>query len=246
MINATQPSPLGDRRPPKPSAWDARVDAWEEIATSPTFRSLATTVLELADPGPTDVVVDLGAGTGLLALPAAACAAKVYAVDYSEPMLARVAERAEFAGVGNVRCVHADLRELPLADESATIVVSNYAFHHLPDVGKELALSEARRVLRPGGRLVICDMMFALTLRPEDRAIVASKVAALARKGPAGVFRIAKNVGRIAARRWEHPATTERWIDLLEGRHFTDVTARMSVNEAGIACARRPVAQGTP
>ena len=246
MINFVQAALRGVHHPSTRSAWDARVEAWEEIASSPTFQALAATVLELADPRPDDVVVDLGAGTGLLTLPVAARAADVFAIDYSEPMLARLAKRARAAGLANVHCVHADLRELPLADESATIVVSNYAFHHLPDVGKELALSEARRVLKPGGRLVVCDMMFGLSLRAHDRAIVASKVVAIAQKGPAGVLRLAKNAGRIALRRWEHPVTTERWIDLLEGRHFTGVTARMSVHEAGIACARRPAVQEKP
>lgn len=226
-----------------PTDWDARVDAWEDVAASPVFARLAAAVLEIARPDQDDVVVDLGAGTGLLTLPIAERAAAVYAVDSSRPMLERVAERAHAAGLGNVRCVHADLRELPLADESATIVVSSYAFHHLPDAGKELALSEARRVLRPEGLLVVCDMMFSLSLRPTDRAIVASKVAAIARKGPAGVLRLARNAIRIAAGRWEHPAPSERWRELLVGRHFEEVFVWSVEHEAGLAVARRPATE---
>lgn len=184
------------RRPPEATPWDARVAAWDELAASPAFTRLAEQVLELASPREDEVVVDLGAGTGLLSLPAARRAEAIYAVDYSEPMLERLLERARADGLENVYAVVADMREVPLEDESADVVVSSYAFHHLRDDGKELALAEARRILRPRGRLVVCDMMFALSLSRRDRRIVAGKVVALARKGRAGLVRLACNAGR--------------------------------------------------
>lgn len=225
---------------PDPAAWDARVETWEAVAATPAFERLAARVLELAEAGPDDVAVDLGCGTGLLALPLAGVAARTYAVDSSAQMLQRLSQRADQAGVATLELVHADLRELPLEDESATLVVSNYAFHHLPDTGKELALSETRRVLRPGGRLVVCDMMFGLSLAARDRAIVARKIGTMMRKGPAGVVRLGKNAVRIAAGRWEHPSTPERWASMLEGRRFESVRVEAVEHEAGIAWARRP------
>ena len=69
-------------------------------------------------------------------------------------------------------------------------VISALAIHHLDDAGKELALSEARRVLRPGGRLVLCDMMFSLSLEQRDRRLVIEKVAGLLKRGPRGLIRI--------------------------------------------------------
>jgi SAM-dependent methyltransferase len=228
------------RRVPESTPWDARVAAWEELAKSPVFTRLAREVLELASPGRDDVAVDLGAGTGLLSLGAARTAAAVYAVDYSEPMLERLLERARADGLENVYAVVADMREVPLDDESADVVVSSYAFHHLRDDGKELALAEARRLLRPGGRLVVCDMMFSLSLRPRDRRIVAGKTLALARKGPAGLMRLARNAGRLASGRWEHPVSPERWRDLLEARHFVEIDVVPAEAEAGLAFARRP------
>ncbi len=233
-------SPKPSRRVPATTPWDVRVRSWEEVTSSPVFARLAERVLELARIEVGEVVVDLGAGTGLLTLPAAERAATVFAVDYSEPMLERVEARACAAGRDNVECVVADLREVPLDDASADVVISSYAFHHLRDEGKELALAEARRILRPGGRMVICDMMFALTLRGSDRRIVARKVVAIARRGPAGLVRLARNAGRVAAGRWEHPATVERWRDILEARRFTGVEVFMVENEAGIATAVRP------
>lgn len=236
--NAVVRFPRG--RPPGATPWDARVAAWEELAASPAFARLAREVLELASPREDEVVVDLGAGTGLLSLPAARSAAAVYAVDYSEPMLRRLLERARADGLENVHTVVADLREVPLEDESASVVVSSYAFHHLRDEGKELALAEARRILRPGGRLILCDMMFTLSLGRRDRRIVASMILGIARKGPAGVVRLARNAARLATGSWEHPVSPERWRELLEARYFADIDVMLAENEAGIALARRP------
>ena len=228
-------------RLPRATPWDGRVEAWENVASSPVFSRLATRVLELAAIENGDRVVDLGAGTGLLTLTAARTALEVIAVDYSQPMLDRLAEHAAAADLDGIACVRADLREVPIPDGVADIVVSSYAFHHIDDAGKALALTEARRILRPGGRLVILDMMFGLSLRASDRRIIAAKVAAIARKGPAGLLRIARNVGRVATRRWEHPTSPERWQQLLEARRFVDVHVEMIENEAGIAFARRPL-----
>lgn len=230
----------GSTRLSAATPWDRRVEAWEGVAASPVFARLATNALERAAIADGDTVVDLGAGTGLLTLAAARSAAGVIAVDYSQPMLDRLAQHADAAGLGGITCVRADLRELPIDDEVADVVVSSYAFHHIDDVAKALALSEARRVLRPGGRLVVLDMMFALSLRASDRKIIAGKVGAIARKGPAGFVRIARNAGRIATRRWEHPTSPDRWQQLLEARRFIDVHVEMLENEAGVACARRP------
>lgn len=219
--------------------WERRVDVWEEVAASPAFQRLAATVIELAVPNERDRAVDLGAGTGLLSLALARNVESVVAVDHAPAMLARLRQTRP-SSIDNVECVVADIRSLPLPDESATLVVSNYAFHHLADGDKELALAEARRVLKPGGRLVLCDMMFTLSLDRRDRALITRKLARIARRGPAGLARILKNVGRLAMRTWEHPASAERWRDLLESRHFTDVEVRLLEQEAGVATARRP------
>ncbi len=228
------------RRLPVTTPWDRRVEAWEDVSRSPVFDRLAGRALALAAIEKNDTVVDLGAGTGLLTLAAAQAAETVIAVDYSEPMLKRLAEHANNAGLAGVSCLRADLRQLPIEDAAVDIVVSSYAFHHLDNAGKELALAEARRVLRPGGRLVVLDMMFELSFRASDRRIIAAKVGAIARKGPAGIARLARNAGRVVTRRWEHPASPQRWQDLLEARRFVDVQVEMIENEAGIAFARRP------
>jgi len=228
-----------------PYCWDERVEAWEEVATSDVFLAIRDRIVELAEPQREDRVVDLGAGTGLLALALAPRVAELVAVDISERMLERLDDAAVADGVHNVETLEADLRRLPLFDESVTLVVSNYAFHHLDDAGKELALAEARRILRPGGRLVICDMMFSLSLKPRDRRLVAEKVVALLKLGPAGLIRVLRNLVRILAGRWEQPATPETWERMLKARGFEDVRIELLEHEAAVAVARRPDLKST-
>jgi ubiquinone/menaquinone biosynthesis C-methylase UbiE len=227
-----------------PYDWDGRVEAWQEVATTDSFQRLRDRICELADPAADDRAVDLGAGTGLLALALAPTVAEVIAVDISSRMLEHLRMRADAdaGAVQNVLPIVADLRRLPLDDDSATLVVSNYAFHHLDDAGKELALSEARRVLQPGGRLVICDMMFSLSLEPRDLRLITQKLAALARRGPAGLLRIARNAGRLLAGRWEQRAPPETWKRMLADRGFERITVELLEHEAGIALARKPAA----
>lgn len=223
-----------------PYAWDDRVDAWDEVVETDAFRALRDRVCALADPRPDDRVLDLGAGTGLIALALASRVRSVTAVDISQRMLDRLDQRAAADGIDNVVPVQADLRTLPFDDSSFSLVVSNYTFHHVDDAAKELGLAEVRRVLEPGGRLVVCDMMFSLSLDPRDRRVIAEKLLALAKRGPAGILRIARNAGRVAAGRWEQPASPEQWERMLRDRRFEDVRVELLEHEAGVAVARRP------
>jgi ubiquinone/menaquinone biosynthesis C-methylase UbiE len=223
-----------------PYCWDERVEAWEEVAASRAFLAIRDRIVELAAPRRDDRVVDLGAGTGLLSLAVAPRVREVVAVDISQRMLERLDDAAVAVGIHNIEFLTGDLRRLPLEDESATLVVSNYAFHHLDDARKELALAEARRILRPGGRLVIGDMMFSLSLKPRDRRLIWEKVVLLLKRGPSGVVRILRNVGRVIGGRWEKPATPETWAEMLEARGFEQVQIELLEHEAAIAFARRP------
>jgi ubiquinone/menaquinone biosynthesis C-methylase UbiE len=226
--------------------WDVRIDSWEEISRSPTFLAFRDEALKVARLAPEDVVVDLGCGTGLLALEAAPRVGRVVAVDVSAAMLERLAMHAEEQGATRIEFVHGDMRRLPLPDQSVDVVVSCYAFHHLVDDGKELSAAEAYRVLRPGGRLVVVDMMFKLGLGGRDGRIVRSKIKALLKHGIPGVVRIVKNGIRVARGRWEHPATLEWWQQMLERRGFADVEVRPLRFEAGLAAAVKPAEPPPP
>jgi len=220
--------------------WDQHVVDAEEVARLPGFRELRERILELAAPQADDVVVDVGAGTGLLTLPLAETVDHVWAIDIAPSMCEYLRTKAASAGIKNIDVAVASAASLPLVDASADLVVSNYCFHHLDDAGKERALREVARVLRPGGRLVFGDMMFRVGLADaRDREVVAAKVRAMLRKGPSGLLRLAKNGIRFASRNWEQPARAEWWRDALARAGFTDVTVEVLEHEGGLAFARR-------
>lgn len=223
--------------------WDRHVPDAEQIARGNGFQHLRDRILELAAPQRTDVVVDVGCGTGLLALELADRVERVWAIDISPSMIDYLSTKAASADLDNIDGAVASAVSLPLVDACADIVVSNYCFHHPDDAGKRRALDEAMRVLRPGGRLVFGDMMFDLDpADPRNRAVVTDKVRAMLRKGPAGALRLAKNAIRLASGRWEHPARADWWHRSLTDAGFTDIDVAVLDHEGGIAFARRPAA----
>jgi ubiquinone/menaquinone biosynthesis C-methylase UbiE/DNA-binding transcriptional ArsR family regulator len=100
-------------------------------------------------------VGDLGCGTGPVAAALAPFVTKVIAVDRSQDMLQ--AARRRLRDFENVEVRRGELEALPLEDESLDAATLLLVLHHVPDPGA--ALREAARVLRPGGRLLICDML---------------------------------------------------------------------------------------
>ena len=141
--------------------WNKRVGQWHDHVTSAAaFGKVLDRILVLSQPRPSDVCVDLGAGTGLVTTALAPLVASVHAVDVSPAMTEALAERAADAGLANVSAEVTDLKDFRLPPSCADLVVSNYALHHLGDADKRALTARAARWLRPGGRLVIADMMF--------------------------------------------------------------------------------------
>lgn len=119
-----------------------------------SWKGLAEMLLKLMPP---QVIADLGAGEGTLALLLAQRAQRVIAVDSSEKMVEYGAEVARRNGVANLEYRLGDLEELPIGDGEVDISLLHQSLHHA--LHPETAVCEAVRILRPGGRLVVMDLL---------------------------------------------------------------------------------------
>ncbi|MDD5628287.1 MAG: arsenite methyltransferase [Elusimicrobia bacterium] len=136
---------------------------------------------------PGDAVLDLGSGAGkdvFLAARQVGASGRVIGVDMTPEMLALARRNQEKLGLGNVEFRKGTIEELPLEDASVDIVISNCVINLSPD--KPKVFREAFRVLRPGGRLVVSDIVLQKPLPPKlkaDQGLYAACIAgALLRK----------------------------------------------------------------
>ena len=220
--------------------WDRRVDSWDHEGV-PGLDKVVAIIVSTTDAQPGMSAVDLGCGSGQVSIPLAERGVKVTAVDVSPQMVQRLHERVAGTEVAqSMSGVVCSIEEFSLPDASVDLVVSNYALHHLRDRDKEAVVRSAVRWLRPGGKLVVGDMMFGRGASARDRAIIGSKVAALARRGPGGWWRVAKNSVRFLLRLQERPCSMDTWIRYFGEAGLTSVTATSVIAEAAVVSGVRP------
>jgi SAM-dependent methyltransferase len=117
-----------------------------------------------------DTVLDLGSGAGIDAILAAKKVGdkgKVIGIDMTEEMIQKAKENAENQGVKNVEFLLGEIENLPLADNSVDTIITNCVINLTPDKAK--TFSEAYRVLKPGGKIYLSDIVLLKELSEEQR-----------------------------------------------------------------------------
>lgn len=136
-----------------------------------------------------DVVLDLGAGAGFdcfLAANQVGEKGRVIGVDMTPEMLEKARENAQRGGYKNTEFRLGEIENLPVADNHVDVVISNCVINLSPD--KRRVFQEAFRVLKPGGRLMVSDIVLLKELPPEIKNSVAAYVSCVAGASTKGEY----------------------------------------------------------
>ena len=135
----------------------------------------------LAELNPGEVVLDLGSGGGidvLLSARRVGPTGRAYGLDMTDDMLALANENRRRAGATNVEFLKGEIEDIPLPDASVDVIISNCVINLSSD--KDRVLREALRVLRPGGRFAVSDVVTRGDIEPQIRASVLAWVGCIA------------------------------------------------------------------
>jgi len=178
----------------------------------------------LAQLNPGETVLDLGSGGGidvLLSAQRVGPSGKVYGLDMTDEMLALARENQRKAGATNVEFLKGDLEEIPLPEGSVDVIISNCVINLSTD--KERALREAFRVLKPGGRFAVSDVVVRGEVPPAIRKSVELWIGCVA-----GAMEEAEYRSRLSAAGFTN-------IEIVPTRIYTREDARSLGQELGEA-----------
>ncbi len=138
--------------------WARWYDLFGRVISFGRDKAIREKLIELAAPAPGEKVLDVGCGTGTLALALKSSVGTggVHGIDASPEMIGVAREKAAKAGA-DIDFQVALIEAIPFPDATFDLVTSSLMLHHLPDDLKRTGLDEIRRVLKPGGRFVAVD-----------------------------------------------------------------------------------------
>ena len=139
--------------------WAPAYDAVAWLTSFGQEPAIRRQTLAVAEPGPGERVLDVGCGTGTLAVAAARRVrpgGEVQGIDASPEMVELARRKAGRQGEASFQS--APIEGLPFPDDRFDLVLSTFMLHHLPIEVKEQGFAEIRRVLKPGGRLLAVDL----------------------------------------------------------------------------------------
>ena len=110
---------------------------------------------------PESKVIDMGCGTGAFAINAAGYYKKIYAIDVSKLMINHARRKAQEAGINNIEFHHGGFLTYKHKDGPVDGIVCSLVLHHLPDFWKQAALQRLIQMLKPGGKLLLFDVVFS-------------------------------------------------------------------------------------
>lgn len=177
----------------------------------------------LAELKPGETVLDLGSGGGidvLLSARRVGPTGKAYGLDMTDDMLALARENQKQAGIENVEFLKGEIENIPLPDNSVDVIISNCVINLSAD--KDKVLREAFRVLKPGGRFAVSDVMVRGDVRDEIRRSVLLWVGCIA-----GALRDDEYVAKLAKAGFES-------IDIEPTRVYNLDDARAFLAKEGI------------
>jgi ubiquinone/menaquinone biosynthesis C-methylase UbiE len=154
---------MSDNKETVRQQYGAHADAYVTSQVHAKGASLARLV-ELTQPQPDWIVLDISTGGGHTALVFAPHVRKVVATDLTPEMLIAAEKHARDQGVMNIEYRTADAEDLPFAEAEFDLVTNRIALHHYPDARR--AIAEMARVLKPGGLLALVDNVV-----PPDRQV---------------------------------------------------------------------------
>jgi SAM-dependent methyltransferase len=177
----------------------------------------------LAKLNPGETVLDLGSGGGidvLLSARRVGPSGKAYGLDMTDEMLALARENQQKAGVENVEFLRGEIESIPLPDNSVDVIISNCVINLSAD--KDKVFREAFRVLRPGGRLAVSDIVVRGEMPPEVQ-----RSAELWAGCVAGALRDTEYIGKVKAAGFQS-------VEIEPTRIYTADDARQSLSGQGI------------